>query len=55
MSLLSFSGLVDAGIGLVAGAFMPSLGRVIKAFWVKETTAAKADVASAASSVIKKA
>jgi hypothetical protein len=55
MSLLSVSGAIDAGIGFVVAAFMPRIGRIIKSWFVSETTAAKADVASAASDVIKKA
>jgi len=59
------AGAVCGGLGLVAGAFMPALGRKIKAVFVKDTQAAKKAVAgvvssagksvdSAASSVAKK-
>lgn len=49
MSLLSLSGLVDAGIGFVVGAFTPAVGREIKSWFVKESTAAKNTAASAVS------
>jgi hypothetical protein len=32
---------ISVGIGIVAGAFMPAIGRKIKAEFVKEGTAAK--------------
>jgi hypothetical protein len=44
-----------AGIGYVIGAFTPAVGRKIKSFFVKETTAAKSAVESSASSAVKKA
>ncbi len=39
---------VVAGIAYVAGAFTPAIGRKIKAFFVKEGTALKADAEAAA-------
>ena len=41
-------------LSYVAGAFTPAVGREIKSWFVKKTTAVKADVASVASSAIKK-
>lgn len=40
--------LVAAGIGFVVGAFTPAVGRKIKSFFVKETTAAKTAATTAA-------
>lgn len=39
---------VSIGIGFVSGAFCPSILRKIKAFFVKEGNAAKADVSKVA-------
>ncbi len=36
--------IVAAGIGFVAGAFTPAIGRKIKSWFVKEATAVEADV-----------
>ncbi len=36
--------IVAAGIGFVAGAFTPAIGRTIKSWFVKEATAVEADV-----------
>lgn len=38
--------IVAAGIGFVVGAFTPAVGRTIKAWFVKEATAAKTVVAT---------
>ncbi len=38
--------LLLMAVGFVIGAFMPSIGRKIKAYFVKETTAAKTDIAN---------
>lgn len=46
--------IVAAGIGFVVGAFTPSVGRRIKAFFVKESSALKADAKSAATAAEKK-
>lgn len=58
MNLLSVSGGIDSAIGFVVGAFTPAVGRKIKSWFVKESTAVKTDaanvVASAAASTIKK-
>lgn len=43
------SSLPAAGVGFVVGAFTPAIGRKIKSWFVKETTALKTDVTSAAS------
>jgi hypothetical protein len=40
-----FHYLVGGGVGFLAGAFMPGVLRKIKAYFVKETAAVKADVA----------
>lgn len=41
--------LLGVALGVVAGAFLPTIGRKLKAMWVKETSAGKkavlADVA----------
>ena len=42
--------IVAGGVGFVVGAFTPAVGRKIKSFFVKETTAAKTAVTSAAGS-----
>jgi hypothetical protein len=55
MLIPTFHDVVVCASGLVAGAFMPAVGRKIKSFFVKETTAAKSAVESAASSAVKKA
>jgi hypothetical protein len=44
--------ILFAAAGFVAGAFTPSVGRKIKSFFVKETTAAKTAATSAASSAV---
>jgi len=49
--MLGFSTLVLAGVAYVAGAFTPSIGRKIKALFVKETTAAKQAVDAKATTV----
>ena len=36
-----FAQLPGAVVGFIVGAFTPSVGRLIKGFFVKETTAAK--------------
>jgi hypothetical protein len=46
--------VIAAGVGYVAGAFTPAIGRKIKAFFVKETTALKADVKADEAAVAKK-
>lgn len=45
---------VYAGGGFVIGAFTPKIGRAIKAYFVKETSAAKAVVSKDAQAVAKK-
>jgi hypothetical protein len=40
-----------AGVGFIIGAFTPSVGRKIKALFVKESTAAKTVVAPVAGSI----
>jgi len=42
--------LISAGAGFVLGAFTPGIGRIIKSWFVKESTAAKNAATSAASS-----
>lgn len=49
-----FQYAVGAAVGFAVGAFTPAVGRKIKAWFVKETSAAKADVASAAQNAAKK-
>jgi hypothetical protein len=44
--------IISAAIGFTAGAFIPSIGRKIKALFVKETTAAKAVAGASASSAL---
>jgi hypothetical protein len=39
-----FTHLIFAGLGYVAGAFTPAIGRKIKALFVKETAAIKPSV-----------
>lgn len=46
--------LPAAGIGFVVGAFTPAIGRKIKAYFVKETTALKSDFSKGVSDVAKK-
>lgn len=41
------------GAGLVGGAFVPSVGRKIKSFFVKDTTKVKAAVTQAATTAEK--
>jgi len=36
--------LLGTGVGVVVGAFLPSVGRKIKSFFVKETQAARLKV-----------
>ena len=43
--------IVSAVIGYVAGAFTPSIGRKLKALFVKESTAAKTAATTAVASV----
>ena len=43
--------VIGIGMGLIAGAFVPSLMRKIKALFVKETKAAEAAVLSKVASV----
>lgn len=43
--------IIYAGAGFVAGAFCPSILRKIKSYFVKETTAVKADVKTEAAKV----
>lgn len=40
---------INIGIGFVAGAFTPAIGRKIKSWFVKEGTVVKADVSNVAS------
>ena len=46
--------LLGAAIGYVAGAFTPSVLKAIKAFFVKETTALKADAEKVVADIKKK-
>ena len=46
--------VIAAGIGYVAGAFTPSIGRKIKAFFVKESTALKASAKAEEQKIAKK-
>jgi hypothetical protein len=46
--------LPGAGVGFVIGAFTPSIGRKIKALFVKETTKAKIAVETEVKAVEKK-
>lgn len=46
--------LLYAGGGFVIGAFTPSIGRKIKSWFVKETSAIKADVSKDAQAAAKK-
>jgi hypothetical protein len=52
------SAIAGAAVGFVAGAFTPSIGRIIKSFFVKETQKAEAtvktDVSAEAQVVAKK-
>jgi hypothetical protein len=45
---------VAAGIAYVAGAFTPAIGRKIKAWFVKESTALKTDVKADATKAVSK-
>jgi hypothetical protein len=42
---------LSIGVGVIGGAFMPAIGRKIKALFVKETIAAKAVVQADASKI----
>ena len=42
---------IGSGLGVVVGAFLPSIGRKIKALWVKETQVAKKDLVAVATGV----
>jgi hypothetical protein len=44
--------IISAAIGFAAGVNAPSIGRKIKALFVKETTAAKAVVGASSSSAL---
>lgn len=46
--------LIYAGIGYIAGAFTPAVGREIKSWFVKEASVVKADATKAASTEVKK-
>lgn len=46
--------VIYAGAGYVAGAFTPAVGRTIKGWFVKETTAVKTAVKTDVSAVEKK-
>lgn len=46
--------IVAAGIGYIAGAFTPAVGREIKSWFVKESTAAKTAVTTDATAAVKK-
>ena len=46
--------LIHVGVGIVVGAFMPSIGRKIKSFFVKESAAVKPAVVAAEAKVISK-
>jgi hypothetical protein len=46
--------LPGAGVGFVVGAFTPSIGRKIKALFVKESKVVESKVISAEASVAKK-
>lgn len=52
---MTLSAPLAAAIGYVAGAFTPSIGRRIKAYFVKETQAAEKSVKNAVANTIKKA
>lgn len=39
--------VIFAGIGFVVGAFTPAIGRKVKAFFVKESTAVEASAGAA--------
>lgn len=46
--------VIAAGVGYVTGAFTPAVLRKVKAFFVKESTALKADVKADEAAVAKK-
>lgn len=52
--MFSLSVIEGAVVGYVVGAFTPSVGRGIKALFVKEANVVKADVKAEASNVEKK-
>jgi hypothetical protein len=41
MTVVAIHIIAGAGLGFLAGAFAPSLGRKIKSLWVKETQEVK--------------
>lgn len=43
--------LIHVGVGIVIGAFMPSVGRKIKSFFVKESAVVKPTLIDAAKKV----
>jgi len=50
-----FAQLPGAAAGLIVGAFVPALGRKIKSFFVKESTAAKTAVKAEVSKIVQDA
>ena len=50
---MAFELLVSAGVGYVAGAFTPSIGRKIKGLFVKEGAVVKNAAATEVASAIK--
>lgn len=46
--------LLGTGLGVVVGAFMPSIGRKIKAAWVKEGQIGKKDILTGLDATVKK-
>lgn len=46
--------VIAAGVGFLVGCFTPAVGRVVKSFFVKESTALKADVKADEAAVAKK-
>lgn len=50
LHLLSLGGLLDGAIGFIVACFCPAVARLVKSYFVKETTAAKTAAASAVSS-----
>jgi hypothetical protein len=51
---IMFHDAIFAGAGFLVGCFTPAIGRKVKAFFVKETSAVKADVAKDAQAAAKK-
>lgn len=49
-----FHYLIGSAIGFVIGAFTPKIGRVIKTYFVKETTAAKPAIVAGVGKIEKK-